>query len=182
MNKTNNVKSEGISFFLKSNDELVTMDELNRCLNRSRDPRGLLTDIGGVLGDEALVKRYGLGVIREQVMLKFGNPQFGQVVCADLCASVPFVPFWVNNPKGFMAGMVNLWQSGSIEPGTVANLTNGAFNLCYSRAKVSTLYEYAKEEVRVAREGNSMKYKDVVDAPPCFVQSRFEKGDKQISK
>ena len=182
MEKTNNVKNGGVSFFLKSKDELVTVDDLFRSVNRSRDPRGLLADIGGVLGDEALVKQYGLDVIREQVMLKFGNPQFGQVVCADLCASVPFVPFWVNNPKGFMAGMVNLWQSGIIEPGTVANLTNGAFNLCYSRAKVSTLYEYAKEEVRVAREGNSMKYKDVVDAPPCFVQSRFEKGDKQISK
>lgn len=178
MNKTNNVKSEGISIFFKANDELVTVDELCRCLNRSRDPRGLLADIGGVLDDEALVKQYGLGVIREQVMLKFGNPQFDQVVCADLCASVPFVPFWVNNPRGFMAGMVNLWQTGIIEPGTVANLTNGAFNLCYSRAKVSSLYEYAKEEVRVAREDNSKRYKDVLDAPPCFVSGRFEKENK----
>jgi len=182
MEKTNNVKNGGVSFFLKSKDELVTVDDLFRSVNRSRDPRGLLADIGGVLGDEALVKRYGLDVIREQVMLKFGNPQFGQVVCADLCASIPFVPFWVNNPKGFMAGMVNLWQTGIIEPGTVANLTNGAFNLCYSRAKVSTLYEYAKEEVRVAEGGNAKKYKDIVDAPPCFVYSRFEKENKQISK
>lgn len=182
MQKINNVKNGGVSFFLKSRDELVTMDDLCRSVNRSHDPRGLLAHIGGMLADEALVKQYGLDVIREQVMLRYGNPQFGQVVCADLCASIPFVPFWVNNPKGFMAGMVNLWQTGIIEPGTVANLTNGAFNLCYSRAKVSTLYEYAKEEVRVAVKGNAKKYKDIVDAPPCFVFSRFEKENKKNIK
>lgn len=175
MKKIKYVKRKGVSIFFNAQGETVKAEDAIRMVKRCRNPRGLLADMGCVLEDEVLVIDYDLGDIRRKVMACYGNVQHRQVVCADIVHPGPFVPFGVNKPYVLVAELVQLWKDGVIEPGTVYNLVRGVCNLCCCPVKRSSLYEFAKAEVRAAQRKHDAGCKFVTDAPVCFVQGRFEK-------
>jgi len=175
MKKTKYVKRKGVSIFFNAKGETMKAEDALRMVKRCRNPRGLLADMGRVLEDEVLVTDYKLGDIRRKVMTCYGNMQHRQVVCADIVHPGPFVPFGVNKPYELVAELVQLWEDGVIEPGTVDNLVRGVCNLCCCPVKRSSLYEFAKAEVRAAQRMHDAINQNVTDAKVCFVQGRFEK-------